>query len=124
MASFSSERAKRHLTIRSATNGWKDLEPCSRFSCHCRCVKVWQSTATVEGGDMSSDGTAVLDKHIVTSGSMLVIEDVVSTVRGAIACLEDHGWVCDVVSTVAEAETRLRSNRYDLVLLDLSLPDS
>lgn len=54
---------------------------------------------------------------------LLLIEDNVRLAELLVTLLSDEGFAVDGVATVGAAEASLATVRYDLVLLDLSLPD-
>lgn len=54
---------------------------------------------------------------------ILVIEDDALLLQGLILAMQSEGYVCDGVSTAHEAALSLASNHYNLIVLDLGLPD-
>ncbi|HLF93029.1 MAG TPA: response regulator [Planctomycetota bacterium] len=56
--------------------------------------------------------------------SILVVEDHPENLEYLRALIESAGHRCDAVGSVAEAVRRLKDARFDLVLLDLMLPDA
>lgn len=54
---------------------------------------------------------------------LLLIEDDLSLVRGLSFAMEKQGYDTTVARTCAEADTALAEGPYDLVVLDVSLPD-
>ncbi len=54
---------------------------------------------------------------------VLVVEDDDGIARGLRIALRQHGWAVDIVDGVAAAAAALRSERFDMVLLDLGLAD-
>lgn len=54
---------------------------------------------------------------------ILLLEDDESLIGGLVYALPKNGFSVDTARTVAQAETLRRSRRYDLLLLDVSLPD-
>lgn len=54
---------------------------------------------------------------------VLVVEDDEGIAQGLRAHLRQHGCAVDIAGTVAEAWTALRAEPFELVLLDLGLPD-
>lgn len=54
---------------------------------------------------------------------ILLLEDDISLVDGLVYSLQKNGFVPEAVGTVKEAYERLRSDHYDLLLLDITLPD-
>lgn len=54
---------------------------------------------------------------------LLLIEDDLSLIRGLSFALEKEGYVLDVARTCAEADAAWEQGDYDLVILDVSLPD-
>lgn len=56
-------------------------------------------------------------------GKILLVEDDLSLIEGLKFSLSRHGFEVCVARTVKEAQDNLREWEYDLVLLDLMLPD-
>ena len=54
---------------------------------------------------------------------ILYVEDDLSLIDGLQYTLENSGYAVDNARTVKEALTLFRSNHYDLLLLDVTLPD-
>ena len=54
---------------------------------------------------------------------ILLIEDNESIILGLEYLLREEGFRCDTVRTVKEAQQSVGREQYDLVLLDISLPD-
>jgi DNA-binding response OmpR family regulator len=54
---------------------------------------------------------------------VLIVEDDAGIASGLAATLKARGYAVDVTSTLAQASAALRVEPFDLVLLDLSLPD-
>ena len=54
---------------------------------------------------------------------LLLVEDDQSLIDGLAYALTKEGFALDVATTVAEARALLATERYDLLLLDLTLPD-
>lgn len=54
---------------------------------------------------------------------VLAIEDEQELARLIKANLANHGFVADIAATLSDAAACLRATRYDLILLDLRLPD-
>lgn len=54
---------------------------------------------------------------------ILLLEDDVSLIDGLVYSLERNGFSLDVVRTVKDAENYLSKHKYDLLLLDVTLPD-
>ena len=54
---------------------------------------------------------------------ILLLEDDVSLIDGLVYSLERNGFSLDVVRTVKDAENYLSKHEYDLLLLDVTLPD-
>lgn len=54
---------------------------------------------------------------------LLLVEDDQSLIDGLAYALTKEGFALDVATTVAEARALLAAERYDLLLLDLTLPD-
>lgn len=54
---------------------------------------------------------------------ILLVEDDESLIDGLIYSLEKNGFTVDTAQTAAKAYTALQSNPYDLLLLDITLPD-
>lgn len=54
---------------------------------------------------------------------ILLLEDDVSLIDGLVYSLERNGFSLDVVRTVKDAENYLSQHEYDLLLLDVTLPD-
>lgn len=57
------------------------------------------------------------------SQRLLVIEDNRHTLQALRTLLERRGFVVDVAETLTDAITRVRAQKYDLVISDLGLPD-
>jgi DNA-binding response OmpR family regulator len=55
---------------------------------------------------------------------LLVVEDDLTLQRGLLRLLEQWGYAADTASTAAEAIAWLEQERFDLVLMDLGLPDA
>ncbi len=56
-------------------------------------------------------------------GNVLIVEDDSSILMGLKYCLETEGFTVDTVSLGLDAITKCKSHTFDLVLLDLNLPD-
>ena len=56
--------------------------------------------------------------------SILVVDDEISVTGALDLLLRDHGYEVNTASTAAEAETVLGRRWFDLVFLDLRLPDA
>ena len=54
---------------------------------------------------------------------ILLLEDDVSLIDGLVYSLERNGFSLDVARTVSDAENYLSKHEYDLLLLDVTLPD-
>lgn len=54
---------------------------------------------------------------------LLLVEDDQSLVDGLVYALQSEGYVLDVAGSVAEAQAALAARTYDLLLLDITLPD-
>ena len=54
---------------------------------------------------------------------ILLLEDDAGLIDGLVYSLERNGFSLDVVRTVKDAENYLSKNEYDLLLLDVTLPD-
>ena len=54
---------------------------------------------------------------------ILLLEDDVSLIDGLVYSLERNGFSLDVTRTVKDAENYLSKHEYDLLLLDVTLPD-
>ena len=54
---------------------------------------------------------------------ILLLEDDISLIDGLQYALEKSGFVLRIARTVSEAGACLASERYDLLLLDVTLPD-
>ncbi|HEV7575496.1 MAG TPA: response regulator [Caldimonas sp.] len=54
---------------------------------------------------------------------MLVVEDDRSVLRSVRACLEASGWTAREAQTLRQGITEARSNKLDLAVVDLDLPD-
>ena len=54
---------------------------------------------------------------------LLLLEDDVSLIDGLVYSLEKNGFSLDVVRTIKDAENYLSKHEYDLLLLDVTLPD-
>jgi DNA-binding response OmpR family regulator len=55
--------------------------------------------------------------------TMLVVEDDASIRESLVDFFGARGWITEARGTVAEASTALETRRFDMVLLDLRLPD-
>lgn len=64
-----------------------------------------------------------VSKLLVTDLSILLVEDIELNVMVAKALLEKLGQNVDVAMTGQEAIDKARQNQYDLILLDIQLPD-
>lgn len=54
---------------------------------------------------------------------LLLIEDNESIILGLEYLLKEEGFQCDTARTAAQAEQAVSREKYDLALLDISLPD-
>ena len=54
---------------------------------------------------------------------ILVVEDDSSLIEGLQYSLSKNGFAVDIARTVKEATELIESNRYDLLVLDVTLPD-
>lgn len=54
---------------------------------------------------------------------ILLLEDDVSLIDGLVYSLERNGFSLDVARTVKDAENYLSKHEYNLLLLDVTLPD-
>lgn len=54
---------------------------------------------------------------------ILMIEDDLSLINGLSFAIQKQGYELDIARTVIEADTIFQNNKYDLVILDVSLPD-
>lgn len=54
---------------------------------------------------------------------ILLLEDDIGLIDGLKYSLEKNGFDLSIANTVAEAKERLKSNSYNLLLLDVTLPD-
>ena len=54
---------------------------------------------------------------------LLLLEDDTSLIDGLRYSLEKNGFALDVAQTIAQANACLQSASYDLLLLDITLPD-
>ncbi len=54
---------------------------------------------------------------------VLVVEDDEGIARGLAASLRSHGWAADIAPTLGAAWSALCAEPFDIVLLDLGLPD-
>ncbi|MBU3021445.1 aerobic respiration two-component sensor histidine kinase ArcB [Aestuariibacter sp. A3R04] len=64
-----------------------------------------------------------VSKLLVTDLNILLVEDIELNVMVAKALLEKLGQTVDVAMTGQEAIDKARENQYDLILLDIQLPD-
>lgn len=55
--------------------------------------------------------------------NILYVEDDLSLIDGLKYTLETNGYIVDIARTVKEALPLLKNNQYDLLLLDVTLPD-
>ncbi len=55
--------------------------------------------------------------------SVLIIEDELSTIRGTMRGISHKVTSISSVGTIAEAETLIINNKYDLLILDVQLPN-
>lgn len=62
-----------------------------------------------------------LSKH--RNMKVLIIEDEIQLVKSMARALRQEGYVCEVASTVAEADEKVVVFDYDCILLDIGLPD-
>jgi len=58
----------------------------------------------------------------MTTGRLLIVEDIRDTLAGTLSELQASGIVFDHVTNVKDAIEQLRKTKYDLVLLDWRLP--
>jgi DNA-binding response OmpR family regulator len=75
------------------------------------------TTATIE------PESSALRAHGNSKMRVLIIEDDTGIANGLAATLKAAGYAVDVTSTLSLASAALRVERFDLVLLDLNLPD-
>ncbi len=54
---------------------------------------------------------------------ILLLEDDIGLIDGLCYSLQKNGFILDTVQTVAEVYAHLQQNSYDLLLLDITLPD-
>lgn len=54
---------------------------------------------------------------------ILLLEDDIGLIDGLCYSLQKNGFILDTAQTVAEAYAHLQQNSYDLLLLDITLPD-
>ncbi len=59
----------------------------------------------------------------MVDNKILIIEDDISTVLFMKEFLEDCNFNIDIFSTVTDAISNIKFNKYDIILLDLNLPD-
>jgi DNA-binding NtrC family response regulator len=75
-----------------------------------------------------SEAAVVTSRHLGNSspspaGSILIIDDEAEIRESLLTLLELEGYAVDTAATGEEGLTRIGQNTYDLVLLDLALPD-
>jgi DNA-binding NtrC family response regulator len=75
-----------------------------------------------------SEAAVVTSRHLGDSlpsatGSILIIDDEAEIRESLLTLLELEGYAVDTAATGEEGLTRIGQNTYDLVLLDLALPD-
>lgn len=63
-----------------------------------------------------------MNNNLSESRAVLVVEDDLAIRRLVRMVLERHGYRVDVASDGAEAENRIRSSKYDAIILDLMMP--
>jgi CheY-like chemotaxis protein len=86
-------------------------------------------TVSAEAGLPTEDGqsTSIVTRHTLAEakkrGRILLVEDNVVNQRVALRLLEKSGYNADVVSNGKEAIKALQNIRYDLVLMDVSMPE-
>lgn len=54
---------------------------------------------------------------------ILLLEDDLSLINGLSFAFKKHGFECDVARTIREADALWEKDKYDLLVLDVSLPD-
>ncbi len=54
---------------------------------------------------------------------LLLVEDDISLINGLSFAIKKQGYDLDIARTYGETATRFKDGRYDLVILDVSLPD-
>jgi len=54
---------------------------------------------------------------------ILLVEDSESIVEYVCVCLKDEAYIVDSVGTLSDGETALKTTVFDIVILDLTLPD-
>ena len=54
---------------------------------------------------------------------ILIVEDEQAIAEMVKMCLEKNGYICEIVNNGSVAAERIEDNRYDLILLDIMLPD-
>src|ERR1700694_1493068 len=62
-------------------------------------------------------------KKIVMNSSVLVIDDSPTVRMDLEAAFEAGGFACTVATTLAEGRAALKQSRFDLIVLDVQLPD-
>lgn len=54
---------------------------------------------------------------------ILIVEDELSIAQMVQLCLSKNGYLCEIASDGLDASQKIEKNRYDLVLLDIMLPE-
>ena len=54
---------------------------------------------------------------------ILLVEDDLSLINGLSFAVKKHGYLLDVAHTIDETDRLWQNGKYDLVILDVSLPD-
>lgn len=62
-------------------------------------------------------------QDVSTQQKILLLEDDLSLVQGLSFAFKKQGFALDVAKTIAEADTYWEKAAYDLLALDVSLPD-
>lgn len=75
------------------------------------------------GGSLQTPSTVLEDDDAVTEAHILIVEDDLGVVSGLVRGLERAGFATSVAMTGNEALERITRDPFDIVLLDLMLPE-
>jgi two-component system, OmpR family, response regulator VicR len=64
-----------------------------------------------------------LQQKVIKMDDLLYIEDNVDTAEAVKVILQREGFVIDLANTGREGLNKVRNKRYDIILLDIMLPD-
>jgi DNA-binding response OmpR family regulator len=71
---------------------------------------------------MDENSQAAQDQESISQDRILIADDEDIFLIPTSKILQAHGYLCDCVHTVQEAEDCLRKNSYDLMMIDINMP--